>query len=276
MEDWTKTLKRTEVIFIRHAESFNNCCYDEVRKIHGNDISEDFLEGEAAKIRHPDCGLSERGHKQAANLKEYFSANGLSTIARTDDPLTAFDTWEIISSPMHRCLDTARSVSEGLKKSVFVHPHLYETGGCYETRDGVTVTAPSRSSTEIEATYENFSCGPGMENGWYARSEVENFEEFQARCRSIVEWIWEAHENQRNLIVVGHGNLLSAVVSGLQGGNSLILHHNTGFSHVQLYTAKGNQRVCAVKAINQSPHLNHQLKTGADAVDDHWIQEFIQ
>lgn len=120
-EDWTKSIKKTEIIFFRHAESFNNVIYETLRKIHGDDVSEEVLVIEEQKLRQADSELSERGLVQVQNLEKYVGGGGLSSFM--DD-----GSWGVVCSPMQRCLLTCKAVSNGLGKSVVVNPRLYEAG----------------------------------------------------------------------------------------------------------------------------------------------------
>jgi len=57
----------------------------------------------------------------------------------------------------------------------------------------------------------------------------------------------------------------------------LVVHNNTGVSKLELYSAKENKRVAAVKSVNLLNHLNNniELMTGDHITADHWIQEIF-
>ena len=72
--------KRTELILIRHAESFNNSLNELIRNVHGSDISEELFAIEEARLRHHDCGLSDDGVEQARLLGDHFEREGVKGI----------------------------------------------------------------------------------------------------------------------------------------------------------------------------------------------------
>lgn len=276
-------LRKTELIFVRHAQSFNNCIYSEVRRQHGLDVSEEFLMQEERKLYQADSDLSQLGYQQAAALGEflagdYFHKSVLKEV-NMDDVL-------LFSSPMKRCILTAREVGKGLNVSVVVHPKLHESGGCYfHSPEGEIVPMRGMTSNEIEESFPGFKCMDGMEDGWYQSSSIESSGEFNNRVEKLVEWIWSIHESglvdgqdlrrSKCVVMVGHGNLISALMSRLMKGKGLFTHQNTACSHLQLFTM-GPKRVTALKATNiLSPTLEESMRTGAHVVDDHWIQEHM-
>lgn len=105
------------------------------------------------------------------------------------------------------------------------------------------------------------------------------------------------------------GNLIGAVISALMKTNMLVTHHNTGYTHIELWShcsshtnidntsGRANlqeQRIPCIQFINRIQHLTdhtitnnntinnttinnddmNKLICGADTFNDHWIQEF--
>ena len=268
--DWTKSIEMTEILFVRHAESFNNVLYDFIRKQHGDDVSEEFLDKEEERLRQPDSSLSENGCKQI-QLLQTSCENGL--FSQLVDETNCFRDWIVLSSPMRRCLLTSQAFAKGLKLPIYVHPRLYESGGCYAMVEGKQVVLKGSTKQEVESEYNNYRCLPGMEDGWYANSDsIESFAGFKTRAQTIVDLIWSLHHTPKeqrqindipfhNLIIVIHGNLLNAVITGLQGikdSNCLVTHNNTGCTRIQLLTAM-KEGYCTPEGTARHIHIIYTL-----------------
>lgn len=308
--DWSHRSyqNRTQLIIIRHAESNNNVLYDQIRSELGSDAPDSIVEAEEAKRREGDCTLSTKGFTQARSLGDYFNKDGgyINNYSQNDDDnnKNKLDDWIIISSPMKRCCLTAQEISKSLgNKKVIVLPNLYEFGGCYDHvyENGVyqkkTKGLIGRSKEDIEKSHEEFKCCNFDEEkiGWYHNDESETIEQFRERCKKVVDWIWSLHEQEfssrrignetplgfKNIILVGHGLLNSNVIANLMGCEDddryLVVHNNTGVSKLELYSAKGNKRVAAIKSVNLLNHLDNkiELMTGDHITADHWIQEIF-
>ena len=130
--------------------------------------------------------------------------------------------------------------------------------------------------------------------------------EFDARTTDIVNWLWEHVHNHdhtlppRTIILVVHGNLMSAVLNGLLFGNGvtragLFVHCSTGTSHVELVEfVDTGRRVACLQYLNHTPHLSsplpglgsghnthsevserEQLRRGNAVFKDRWMHEFV-
>lgn len=277
---WLKDLDTLDVILLRHAESFNNCIYEEIRAEFGSDVDEDTLLFEEAKRRDADCGLSKRGERQVDMLhKHLVSQPNAFAVAPTD--------LKVMTSPMRRCLLTSKAIADALRVPVEVHGNMYESTGCYKTLvDGSTVGIPGSTATEIETAFPGYKCMPGMESGWYKGTCKETDAEFDARAMDIVNHLWSllckgSSRGFKGVVIVVHGNVISAIINGLltnQSRSGLFIHHNTGFSRLQLvYDRTSNRRLAAVQTVNSVVHLESDpaLKSGSHMIDDHWIQEFV-
>lgn len=300
--DWDST----EIVFIRHGESFNNCIYETVRQRFGETLTHEEFENEINKLHDPDCGLSPKGLRQAQALGEYLKEHSLEMIKDIHQ-------WKIYSSPMHRCLLTALEVSKGFQnKSVFVHPKLFESDGCYRVNsDGTTEGLRGMSKEEVEERFPHFSCLPGMEAGWFQLNHKETRKEFYERTLQAVDFLWQEHEKihysnvnekdcehselddvaapicppttsneqkQEGLIIVAHGNIIASTISFLLNTNALIANCNTGMSHIQLWTHRvTKQKLVSLVSTNRIPHFSKDpsLHGGELIFEDHWIQEFL-
>jgi broad specificity phosphatase PhoE len=264
--------KITQILLVRHAESFNNILFDKIRQIHGDNLSEEFIMSEELRMRQPDSDLSDVGYQQVDILENYVRNHGLAN-AIDETSNDVFKDWIVISSPMKRCLLTSGAISRGLNhKKVYVLGNLYESGGLYQ-KDFVTgkvVGLTGATASEIEEQYPDSECFQEMENGWYKRETMETYPEFQCRAKSIVEWLWNFHHTSpehrhvhgisgQNLILIIHGNLLNAVISGLLETDGLITHNNTGITRMELlteYTAGVlTRQVAVIKFVNRIDHL---------------------
>lgn len=289
-DTWKKSVIITDLLFIRHAESYNNILGESIRRSYGPKISEKEIKLLRKKLRQSDSTLSERGFKQLKLLEEYSLLGKLTRAVEISD----LSDWIFISSPMRRCLLTSQAISRGLGNNIYVQPNLYESGGCYEVNEkGEKIGLPGSTSKEVEQEFPKYTCLPGMENGWYSSSATattsETMNDFHKRADKVVDWIWSIHGTPlssrqitpgvqfKNMAFVMHGNLMSAVIGGLQGSKGLITHYNTGFSRVQLVTGMENQRIAVVKFLNRSDHIpaeNFDLLTGNNTLKDDWMQDF--
>ena len=274
-ENWIKDVKMTEILFVRHAESFNNVLYEFIRKKYGKDVSPSYIEEKERSLRQTDATLSEKGYKQIELLKSYTASGCLAKEVNSSPDMSD---WIIISSPMLRCLLTSQAIAQGLgNRTVYVHPELYESGGCHGLKLNPTgkneiLALPGSTKEEIESQFPNHKCLPGMEQGWYhGKLKEENQKEFQLRSKRLVQWLWTLHntlpENRsaflnrpevgsfKNIIIVNHGNLLNGIITGLQTGSGLVTHNNTGYSHIQLTTGRYNKEYAIVKFLNKTNHL---------------------
>ena len=118
----------TEIVFFRHAQSYNNLIYEELKGKYCDDADQEFLKLERRKLRQSDCTLSKKGFQQQALLRMFAQNGGLKKSLGLS-PLDKLDDWAILSSPMRRCLLTSQALSKGLQKPVYVHPMFYESGG---------------------------------------------------------------------------------------------------------------------------------------------------
>ena len=272
---------QVDLILVRHAESGNNVLAEQIRETHGADVPETTLIEQESRMRHPDCGLSTRGHKQLENLqrydwRDYFLKAG------------AFPKCKVFSSPMQRCLLTARAVSTSLRssmdESVVVRPDLFEEGGCYRHHeDGTPVGLPGAAWQDISTQFPDFVCPQATPRGWYGRAHIETADEFRARAFDLVGWIWSMQQDLLRsghgaLVLVMHGNIMSALMSTLFCGaphRTLYKHCNTGHTHIELFS-HGDKNMTVCQSVNKVTHLLHErdLIGGDHAVDDRWIQQF--
>lgn len=280
-----------QIVLVRHGESRNNIIYDEIRRIHGQDVSAEFIEVEEANLRSPDPGLSDRGLAQARRLGEFIHSKGGLDKALNPIASMSSSSWQIYSSPMQRALITTDEMVRAMGESgtiVRVHPELYESGGCYEHGRGL----PGSSKHDIEAKFPGFICDPGMELGWfYGRPKEETAEDFMWRMDRLAAWL---RLQRQNILLVVHGNLMSGLINrlvlGSEGNSSgnmggLYMHYNTAFSHLQLYrepislTDRSSPCVpiVAIQGVNRIDHLvgSDELLSGNRVHDDHWVQEYI-
>jgi broad specificity phosphatase PhoE len=274
-------MRKTDIVFIRHAESANNGTYEAVRSMFGDTLSPEQYEIELMKLHNPDCSLSDRGVKQVEKLGHYMASGGLSNIIKN------VDEWKIYSSPMHRCLLTTHGFCTALNKRATVMPFMYESDGCYESTGHHTRGLPGMTAAEVHEKFPMLDCAPGMENGWFTLPHKETRRQFAERSKAVSDWLWSLHEQtpeergfQSGLIFSAHGNLIMSVLTNLlQGSNALITHDNTGITHVQLWSKEdGSVRLPATLFTNRVPHLaaHPELVGGGAVLEDHWIQEYLE
>ena len=269
------------LILVRHAESNNNVLAEAIRQKHGPAVTEAILVREEAQARDPDCTLSERGLRQLECLQAYDWHDYFLTTGQ-------FPKCLVYTSPMQRCLLTARSVGRSLRTSmdapVTVNRQLFEEGGCYHhLADGTTAGLPGATWADIGKAFPEFTVPDHAGAGWYDRSQIESTVEFDARARDVSRWIWSM---QRQMLVSGHGalvlvmhgNIMSAVISTLFSGaphTALYKHCNTAHTHIELFS-RGGRNLAVCQSLNKVTHLLHHkhLIGGDHALDDRWIQQF--
>lgn len=184
--------KKIDIIFVRHAESYNNSIYDIVKDKYKNiALTTEEYELEVEKLRDPDCECSARGLKQCEKLFEYIKTKGNQAYNINDFDI---NDWKLYSSPMKRCLITSKYISDAYDhKPVSVIPFLYESDGCYSTsHDGLTTIGyPGMTSKEVHQQYLHHQCEEGMENGWYALPNKEPKAHFLHRSSEVADWLWK-------------------------------------------------------------------------------------
>lgn len=278
IEDEPSHIQFTNIFLIRHGESFNNCLYEYIWSKLGKNISEEELISEEIKLREADCKLSDRGILQAQKLGQYLFMN----------PIAPWNNVDIFTSPMRRCLLTTHHVTNQIPYSnnATVIPYLYESNGCYEHIDkDTTVGIKGSTAREIEYEFPNFKC-LDMEEGWYHLPEMETSSQFIERAKRVSDWIWKLHDENisqnefRSKVIFCHGNLINVILNNLTNSKCLFVHNNTGVSHIQLCTLKSGKKIVSLSSLNRVDHLmienNHSLLSGANVIDDHWIQEYLE
>ena len=185
--------------------------------------------------------------------------------------------WHAYTSPMKRCLLTAKALSTtGIP--ITVKGNMFESGGCYKYDDhGKAHAYPGMTGTEIEEQFKGYTCDETIprHKGWYIKTEKETWDEFEARSLLLSEWLWSLMEQQmhQRIYFVAHGNLISAVINGLIFGspkNALFIHNNCGQTHLKLTKVNGTKRVAVLQSQNKCPYLPLSHLTGHRAVEDHW------
>lgn len=274
--------RKTDVFFIRHGESTNNCLNEMVRARFGDDITSQRLEEEVERLRSPDSLLSPRGLRQAMLLQEHLLVHKLNPDCKPGI-VPASQRYRILSSPMKRCLHTAKHVAAGLGGlPVTVHPGMFESDGCYLPQpDGSTKGLPGMTAAEVEAEFTGFKCLPGMEDGWYHHPQKESAQQFLERAQDLTHYLWAAHGDSccgsEPLVLIAHGNVLRELISRLLGVAAVVTHCNTGISHLQLWSNEG-RRVASLQYANRVDHLTAEPATiaGNEVLDDGWMSEYFQ
>ena len=300
-DNWTMQSYVMDIVFVRHAQSYNNCLGELINNECGS-ISEDDYKKEEILRRQQDAELSETGYEQVDHLKQYLKNGGWNDLI----PQEQNDSWIVYSSPMNRTLITASAVAEGLDKDVVVDHELYENGGCYEAlADGTTVSRPGKSERDVLSEYPRYKCLPGMEQGWYSKfNKKESDSVFIERCHHVSAKLWKMfHENiqlqQANraaehlscgkmnkpikgLVIVAHANFIGGLLNCLMtqqktGRNCMFVCNNTGVTHIQLHhELRRNQKTVAICRFNDTRHLKeNRLVTGGDPTGDRHIHLFF-
>jgi len=175
------------VFLVRHAQSENNA------------LKSPNLDNPS---RQSDPSLTKKGWQQCANLTAFFTKEADSKYKRVK---------EIWTSPMKRCLLTAKAVEDGLRTgNARVNGEIFEHGGCFEGGRGGSGSGAGGDEGENENKTNNATGRPGMgrdeikqifpdvivpeelKNGWWdAKRGVETVPEAQARAEKVAEMLWK-------------------------------------------------------------------------------------
>ncbi|KAF4757316.1 hypothetical protein FOZ63_002136 [Perkinsus olseni] len=218
------------IVFIRHAQSYNNQLWQEVLANHQGKAQP--AERHYDQIRSIDPGISDVGKQQAEAL-----ARTIRHIVLTPAPPIHAAPGEVsralhegeraasrvmlASSPMRRALETAQpllnALAEGVDgidfKGAFVQPQFYEFGGCFApnpspelpsdgegrgcSMEGLAGAAfvglSGMTAGEIREEFgSEWQCSGSMEDGWYDPAQGrETLQQMLGRARKVVEWIYK-------------------------------------------------------------------------------------
>ncbi|MTI94914.1 MAG: histidine phosphatase family protein [Firmicutes bacterium] len=141
-----------------------------------------------------DVPLNERGRGQAQQLADLLA----------DKPLKA-----IYASPLKRAFATAEAVAERREMDVLIREDLQEINvGEWEglTREEIAATNPELWQQWRQDPFKS-----------PAPPEGEHYLDFQKRCIDVLDAIAAEHDENDLILVVTHGGVLKAVLSGLLG-----------------------------------------------------------
>ena len=173
------------VYLIRHAQSENNA------------LKSPNLDNPS---RQSDPSLTRKGWEQCATLTAWCAKESNSTYKEVT---------EIWTSPMRRCLLTAKAVEDGLRTgNARVHGEIFEHGGCFEGgRGGLAqenstsggggggggaTGRPGMGRDEMKQVFPGVIVPDELKNGWWdAKRGVETVPEAQARAERVAETLWK-------------------------------------------------------------------------------------
>lgn len=177
------------VFIVRHAQSENNA------------LLSPNLDNPS---RQSDPSLTKKGWTQCANLTKCFTTEANGRYKRVN---------EMWTSPMKRCLLTAKAVEDGLRTgNARVNGEIFEHGGCFEGGRGggggkggdaktsanenkTTAAAtgrPGMGRDEMKQVFPDVIVPEALKNGWWdTKRGVETVPEAQARAERVAESLWK-------------------------------------------------------------------------------------
>lgn len=236
-----------QIIYIRHAESYNNYLY--------------FVQRSAEKFVL-DPPLSEVGQQQAAALAEFLKAN-------QDD----FNFDHIYISPFLRTLQTAQAFTPlypDIPKTVSTL--LYEEGGCREIYPGdppVTILSPGLNRAQMEAQFPAYELPEEITaDGWYLLPDVEPVSHTLYRANQLVEQLTAQYgETDAKIALVSHGAFhnyfLHALLKRTPCPDLWFRCENTGMTTVEHGFDPGGDRSpdwWRILSVNRHEWLPEELK----------------
>lgn len=142
-----------------------------------------------------DAGLTERGHQQAAALRDWLKAND-----------TKADV--LYSSTMQRTRETAQYVAEALNLSPIYDDRLRELGSVYAT--GEPIEAENLPRSYIEHTPKTHPFTPFSDD----IKKAENWMQGRARLGHFVDELTQKH-TEETVYVVAHGGVIAAIFANV-------------------------------------------------------------
>ena len=177
------------VFIVRHAQSENNA------------LLSPNLDNPS---RQSDPSLTKKGWTQCANLTKCFTTEANERYKNVN---------EMWTSPMKRCLLTAKAVEDGLRTgNARVNGEIFEHGGCFEGgrgggggKGGDAKTSANENKTTAAATgrpgmgrddmkqvFPDVIVPEALKNGWWdTKRGVETVPEAQARAERVAELLWK-------------------------------------------------------------------------------------
>ena len=244
-----------QLYLVRHGQSFNNALSSDVG-------------------RKDDPELTDVGVKQAELVAKHFSeANNIDEYASLDanDPARKqaipYEITHLYCSPMKRALQTAKPISQALNLKQEVHLDVYEFGGVFLERNGVTTALGGMTRDEMLAEFPNIVLPYSItEEGWYdVKSGRERIAQSMGRAiafaREMTVRASKPDYQDDKIIVVAHGGFiaftLKAFTNTLPSFTYMVNHYNTAITRVNF---RGDRPV-EIMYMNRINHLPPELIT---------------
>ena len=239
-----------QLYLLRHAQSVNNALVD-----HPNS-------------HQPDASLTELGQRQAQHLADYLKAHAepdrcvdMMAWRYQNQAELGFQFDQIISSPMHRALQTTKPIAAALGAPVTVWGDLCERGGVFHDKGGQINGLPGLTRTQIANEFPAYDLPPRIsEKGWW-RGGQESKEASRLRVVDLVNRLHAySVENwyRQKILLVTHAGLMDAMIKALMGNlnpatdtENLYFFYNTSLSRFDWIKGHG----IGVRYLNRVDHL---------------------
>ena len=188
----------SELVFIRHAESMNNCLYRTCREGAPCGDAKAFL-ALIQERRAADPAITDVGERQALHLAEYLVTDSVS-------PLGTGQSDVLIVSPMKRTLQTISPTLNLLRSQhspvpkIIVHGGWFEQGGLHHKNSPPTAMLGLAKADMLELLGEEEGDGVefvGFEGTWARVTDELNIRAPQAKKQKIEQpegWHINRHE----------------------------------------------------------------------------------
>lgn len=244
-----------QLYLVRHAQSINNAHIDHPNR------------------RMADPPLTDLGHQQAYNLADYLSHSVerdrvIDTLAWRYggyDQL-GYHIDRIITSPMHRALQTAEPLADMLDVPVKVWLDICERGGLFEYQQGTPKGFPGLTRLQIRAEFPTFDLPAQITDAGWWTGNLESRERSRQRARDVAARLREKAAtiwHDEHVMLISHAGFMDALTKALLYGElsesidrgNVFFFYNTSITRLDFFD---NGRI-GLRRLNHIPHLTDEI-----------------
>lgn len=245
-----------QVYLVRHAQSANNAQVDSPTE------------------RVPDPVLTDLGQRQAVTLADYL-ANAIEPDQLSDTLAWRYGIFDglryqvsrVVTSPMHRALQTAKPLGERLSVPVKVWPELCEIGGLYHFRGGRAHGLPGLTRVQMRDQFPDYDLPTRItQHGWW-RGDRESRHAARTRALQVAATVRDQFQGDwadERVLLVAHAGFLNLLLQAFlgtlavdaEGDDSFVAYfYNTSLTRLDL----GTDGHTAIRYLNRVPHLPDEM-----------------
>lgn len=239
-----------QLYLVRHGQSANNANIDHPSR------------------RVPDPPLTDLGMKQAALLADYLIHQ--PELDRASDTLAwryggldqlRYRIHRLVTSPMHRALQTTAPLADKLNVPVKVWVELHERGGMYHYDSGVIQGHMGLTRAQIREQFPHYDLPTTITaRGWWL-GQLEPEAGSRQRARGVAQRLRDQARDAwrgQGVMLVGHAAFMDMLLKALMGTLSaetqddpLYFFYNTSVSRIDFW----DDGRLAVRYLNRVDHL---------------------